>query len=83
MNNEEFKNLELLNASMGYEPIGYNIPLKDFFQNSHCECGYDPNGMTINKKILSIIKKNKRVCEQNLKIVEDNMNKKNSCPGIK
>lgn len=80
MNNEEFKNLELLNASMGYEPIGNNIPLKDFFQNSYCECGYDPNGMTINKRILSIIKKNKRVCESNLNIVEDNMSKKVTCP---
>lgn len=79
-NYNEFKNLEAFNASLGFEPIGNNIPLKDFFKNEECDCGYAPHER-VNKQIVRLMKKNKRSYGENLNMIEENIQKEGSCPG--
>lgn len=78
-NYAEFKTLEGFNASLGFEPIGTNIPLKDFFKNEQCECGYAPHEK-VNKRILKLMKKNRRSYGQDISQIEDNIQKEKACP---
>lgn len=79
-NLKNLKTLEACNESMGFEPIGHNIPLKDFFKYEQCECGYAPNNK-INKQILRLMKKNQRSCgiTEDLASIEENIEKEKEC----
>ena len=75
----EFKTLEEFNSSMGFEPIGTNIPLKDFFKNDQCECGYAPHEK-VNSQIYKLMKRNRRSYGQNISQIEENIEKEKVCP---
>lgn len=78
--NSKFKTLEAFNASMGFEIIGHNIPLKDYFKNENCECGYAPH-KKIDKQIVRLMKKNRKFYSENINSIEENIKKEVSCPG--
>lgn len=74
------KSLEGFNESMGFEPIGQNIPLKDFFNHSQCECGYAPHEK-VDKQILRLMKKNKQSYNQDIASIEENIRRETVCSG--
>lgn len=63
---------------MGFEPIGNNIPLKDFFKNQNCECGYAPHEI-IDKQILRLMKKNRKVYADNIEEIKENLSREETC----
>ncbi len=74
----KFKTLEEANKSLGYEPIGNNIPLKDFFSHEKCECGYAPHDK-VNKQILRLMKKNYCKYKDAINAIEDNQFREKNC----
>ena len=77
----EFTTLAACNESMGFEQIGNNIPLKDFFSHEKCLCGYAPHEK-IDKQILRLMKKNPRHSyRRGVELIEENLFREGSCTG--